>query len=83
MYFVFLGMHLWYIEVSRLGVELQLQLLAYVTAIAKGDPELPHLGAYEKCWITDPTLDPLKQAHWRWNQQCVFPLSLQGNLTNT
>ena len=49
LYFVFLGMHLWYIEVSRLGVELQLQLLAYVTAIAKGDPELPHLGAYEKC----------------------------------
>ena len=49
LYFVFLGIPLWYIEVPRLGVKLQLQLLAYVTAIAKGDPELPHLGAYEKC----------------------------------
>ena len=49
LYFVFLGIPLWYIEVPRLGVKLQLQLLAYVTAIAKGDPELPHLGAYAKC----------------------------------
>ena len=31
---VFLGPHLWYMEVPRLGVELELQLLAYTTATA-------------------------------------------------
>ena len=36
--FVFLRPHLLHIEVSRLGVELGLQLLAYITATAKPDP---------------------------------------------
>ena len=31
-YFVFLGLHLWHIEVPRLGVESELQLLAHATA---------------------------------------------------
>ena len=35
--FVFLGLHLWHIEVSRLGVESELQLLAYATATAMLD----------------------------------------------
>ena len=30
----FLGLHLWHIEVPKPGVKLELQLLAYVTAIA-------------------------------------------------
>ena len=33
-FFGFLGLHLWHMEVSRLGVELELQLLAYATAMA-------------------------------------------------
>ena len=34
----FLGPHLQHMEVSRLGVELELQLLAYATATAMRDP---------------------------------------------
>ena len=30
--FCFLGLHLWHMEVPRLGIELELQLLAYTTA---------------------------------------------------
>ena len=36
--FVFLGSHPQHIEVPRLGVELELQLLAYTTAAAMPDP---------------------------------------------
>ena len=36
--FVFLGLHLWHIEVPRLGVQLELQLLAYTRATAMQDP---------------------------------------------
>ena len=35
--FCFLGPHLWHMEVPRLGVESELQLLAYATAIAMPD----------------------------------------------
>ena len=35
--FVFLGLHSWDMEVSRLGVELELQLLAYTIATAIPD----------------------------------------------
>ena len=34
----FLGLHPWHMEVPRLGVKSELQLLAYVTAIAVPDP---------------------------------------------
>ena len=36
--FSFLGPHLWHMEVPWLGVELELQLLAYMTATAMPDP---------------------------------------------
>ena len=35
--FVFLGLHLWHMEVPRLGVESELQLLAYTIATATWD----------------------------------------------
>ena len=35
--FVSLGPHLWHMELSRLGDELELQLLAYATATATRD----------------------------------------------
>ena len=35
--FCFLGLHLWHMEVPRLGVQLELQPLAYATAIANQD----------------------------------------------
>ena len=39
-YFVFLGLHLWHMEVPRLGVQSELQLLAFTIAIdtATRDP---------------------------------------------
>ena len=39
-FFVFLGPHLWHMEVLRLGVELELQLPAYTTATATPDVSL-------------------------------------------
>ena len=36
-FFVFFRIPLWHMEVPRLGVELELQLLAYTTAIAAPD----------------------------------------------
>ena len=38
LFFVFLGLHPWHMEVPRLGVELELQLLAYTIATAMWDP---------------------------------------------
>ena len=37
-FFVFLGPHLWHMEVPRPEVELELQLLAYSTAHSRSDP---------------------------------------------
>ena len=37
-YCIFLGPHLQHTEVPRLGVEMDLQLLAYITAMAMQDP---------------------------------------------
>ena len=36
-FFFFLGLHLWHMKVHRLGVELEVQLPAYTTAIAMWD----------------------------------------------
>ena len=36
-FFCFLGLHLWYMEVPRLGVKSELQLPAYITATAMQD----------------------------------------------
>ena len=36
-YFCFLGLHLWHGEIPRLGVESELQLLAYATDAATQD----------------------------------------------
>ena len=38
--FIFLGPHPWHVEVPRLGVELELQLLAYTTPTASRDLSL-------------------------------------------
>ena len=37
-YFTFLGPHLWHMGVPRLGVESELQVLAYTAATATRDP---------------------------------------------
>ena len=38
LFLVFLGLHLWHMEVPRLGVQSELQLLGYTTATATPDP---------------------------------------------
>ena len=53
LFFVFWGPHLWHMEAPRLGVELELQPLAYAAATAMPDPshicELHH--SSWQCWI--------------------------------
>ena len=54
--FLFLGPHPWHMEVRRLGVQLELQLLAYTTATATQDPshdcDLHH--SSRQCQIFNP-----------------------------
>ena len=54
--FCFLGLHRWHMEVPRLRVELELQLQAYITAIAMGDLRricnLHH--SSQQHWISGP-----------------------------
>ena len=61
--FCFLGPHLWHMEVLRLGVELELQLLVYTTATATPDPslvcDLHH--SSRQC----PILNPLSRATYQ------------------
>ena len=54
--FCFLGPNLWHMEVPRLGVKSELQLLAYTTAITTWDPTCvcnPHYSS-QQCWILNP-----------------------------
>ena len=59
-YFCFLGLHVRHMEIPRLGVELELQLLTYVTATATQDPgSEPHL------WPTPQLMGNARSlTHW-------------------
>ena len=65
--FLFLGPHMWYMEVPRLEGELELQLKAYATGIATPDPShicnLCH--GLEQCQI----FNPLREVRY-WT--CIF-----------
>ena len=55
-FLVFLGLHPWHIEVPRLGVDSELELLAYTTAAATQNPSHVcdlHHGSWQ-CWILTP-----------------------------
>ena len=60
LFFVFLGPHPWSMEVSRLGVKSELQLLAYTTATAT--PHLSHVcdlhASSRQRWILNPWVRP-------------------------
>ena len=56
--FVFLGQHLWHMEVPRPGVESELQLLAYATTTAMQDLSL----VFNLHHRSQATLDPLSRA---------------------
>ena len=55
-----LGPHLWQMEVPRLGVQSQLQLLTYTTGRATGESE-PHLQLHHSS-RPHQTLNPLGEA---------------------
>ena len=61
--FVFLGSHLWHMEVPRLGVVSELQLLAYTTATATWDPshicDLHH--SLQQHWMPSPVSETRDQ----------------------
>ena len=62
---VFLGLHLWHVEVPGLRVEAELQLLAYATATATPDPSCVfdlHHGSWQ-CWILNPLSEARDRTH--------------------
>ena len=64
-FFCFLGLHLWHMEVPRLGVELELQLPAYSTATAKPDPSHVfnlHHSSWQH-WILDLLIEARDGTH--------------------
>ena len=63
LFFVFLGLHLWRIEVSRLEAELEQQLSAYTTASATPDPSCV-CNLHHSLWQCQ-TLNPLNEARDR------------------
>ena len=65
LFFGFLGPHLWYMEVLRLGVKPELQLPAYTTAMATRD--LSHIydlhHSSQQCQILNPLIQVRDQTH--------------------
>ena len=61
----FLGLYPWHMEVPRLGVESELELLAYATATATQD--LSHIcNLYHsswQCWILNPLIKARDRTH--------------------
>ena len=67
MFFFFLGTHLWNMEIPRLRVESELQLLAYATATATPDPS--HVcNLYLSSWQCQ-TLNPMSRVR---DQTCIL-----------
>ena len=65
LFFAFLGPHLQHMEVPRLGVKSELQLLACITATATWDPssicDLYH--SSQQHWILHPLSEARDQTH--------------------
>ena len=66
-FFVFLGLHPWHREVSRLGIKSELQLLAY--ALASAMPELSHIHDLCHSLQEHQILNPLSNAR---DQTCIL-----------
>ena len=74
-FFVLLGLHLWHVEVPRLGAELVLQLPAYTRAIVTPDPSLICNAHHSSCLVCDPH-------HSSWQLQILYPLSKARDRTH-
>ena len=66
-YFVFLGPHPLHMEVPRLQIESEIQLLAYTTAIAMQDPS--HICELHHSSLQHRIPDPLSEAR---DQTCIL-----------
>ena len=64
-FFCFLGLHPWHMKVPRLGMESELQLLAYTTATAT--PNLSHIcelyHSSRQCQILNPVSEVRDRTH--------------------
>ena len=78
-FFFFLGPYSWRMDVLRLKVKQELQLLAYITATATQDLnsvcDLHHRS--RQCWIPDPLSKARDRTHA--HQSDSFPLHCNGN----
>ena len=63
-FFFFLGPHLWHMEVLRLGMESELQLLAYATATATPDASCI-CDLHHSSWQRRILINPLSQTRDR------------------
>ena len=73
-FFFFFKLHLQYLEVLRLGVESELQRLAYATATT---PELSHI--CKQCWILNPLGEARDRTHILMDtSQVLNPLATMG-----
>ena len=80
--FCFLGPQPWHMEVPKLGVVLELQLLAYATATALWDPSLvcDQHNSSRQCWILSPQREARDQTHILMDTSRIFfPLCHDGN----
>ena len=73
---------MWHMEVPRLRVQSELQLLVYTTATAMPDPShicnLNH--SSRQCWILNPLSEAGDRTHILMNtSQVLNPLSYNGN----
>ena len=80
LFFFFLGLHPWHMEVPRLGIESELQLSAYTTATATPDP-LTHWvgpGIRPACFMdTSRVLNPLSHSG---NSSMDVTLKMKGKI---
>lgn len=76
LFFVFLGLHLQHMEVHRLGVKLELELLAYTIATATRDPSCI-CDLYQSSQQVRPRIEP--ESSWRLVRFSTIE-SLQGLL---
>ena len=60
--FLILGLHMWHMEVVRLGVKPELQLLAYATATATATRDLSHICDVHHSSQQRRILNPLSEA---------------------
>ena len=67
LFFIFLGPHPWHMELPRLRVKSELQLLAYTTATAMPDPS--HICDLHHCSWQRQILNPLRE---RRDRTCIL-----------